>query len=130
MSAGLQSGSGTDRVKALVQAALLYADARAQLLQIEAQEAGQHLRSVIVALLLVIAAIAGAWLLLMPAAIFWLAERFQLPWTTLAFGIGALHLLVGGIAGMKLWRRLGRTRLFEESIQQLQNDRAWLTQQQ
>jgi uncharacterized membrane protein YqjE len=127
MSAEMQSSSSSDRLKSLVQAGLLYADARARLLQIEAQEAGVYVRRALVALVLLLCALAGTWLLLVPALIFWAAERFALPWTTLALGLGLLHLLVAVVMAARLWKLLGSTRLFEESIHQLQNDRAWLT---
>jgi uncharacterized membrane protein YqjE len=127
MAAPLQSPSGgTDRLKSLVHAGLRYADARAQLLQIEAQEAGQHVRSALLCVGLLIGSLVGAWLLILPACIYLASAHFQIPWHQLALGAGGLHLLVAVIALRRLWVRLGHTRLFEESIRQFQQDRAWL----
>ena len=127
MAAPLQSpSSGADRLKSLVQAGLRYADARAQLLQIEAQEAGQHLRSGLLCAGLLVGSLVGAWLLILPACIYLASEHYGLPWYQLALGAGAVHLLIALLALRRLWVRLGQTQLFEESIRQLQQDRAWL----
>jgi hypothetical protein len=127
MSAELQPpSSGTDRLKALVQASLRYAGARAQLLQIEAQEASVHLRSVIIGALFLAGTLAAAWLLIIPALIFLLASTFQISWIYLSLSLAALHLIAAGIVMKTLLKRLGSTRLFEESLNQFQTDRTWL----
>jgi hypothetical protein len=121
------SSSGTDRLKALVQAGLRYAAARAQLLHIEALEASVHMRAVMLLLAVVLCAFTGAWLLAVPALIYLAAQQFQISWVALALGCAALHLVVCFIALGLLWKRLSRTRLFAESLNQFQTDRTWLT---
>jgi uncharacterized membrane protein YqjE len=125
MSAELQP-PGSDRLRSLVHAGLRYLDARAQLAQIEAHEAGLYVRRALVLAALLAAGLAGAWLLMVPAVVVLIAEKLGMPWTHVALGSGGLHLILAIIVLRRLWSLLGRTRLFEESINQFHHDRAWL----
>ena len=71
------TASSTDRVRALVSVLLRYVAARGKLFQIEAQEAGTLLAGVAVLLVLGLGMLAGAWCLIMPAAVWYAAQRLH-----------------------------------------------------
>jgi uncharacterized membrane protein YqjE len=126
MADAVQPSAGRDSVRGVVQAALRYTEARGRLLQLEAQEAGTQVRQVGVSAVFAIGGLLGAWLLLMPVAVVGLAEVLKVSWLWVASGLGLLHLLIGGVAAVRVMKRLSQARYFEESLRQFQNDRAWL----
>ncbi len=121
-----EPASGLDRLRALLQALLLYVVARGQLFQIEAKEAGTQLVSIVIGAVVGVAALAGAWLLVVPAAIGFAVRHYDLPWEYVAGGVGAAHLLVAGLFLLRLRNRLRGLKLFEESLNQFERDRAWV----
>jgi heme/copper-type cytochrome/quinol oxidase subunit 3 len=84
------------------------------------------MRAAMLLLAVVLSAFTGAWLLAMPALIYWVSQQLQISWVYLALGFAALHIVVGLVALGRLWKRLSQTKLFAESINQFQTDRAWL----
>lgn len=116
----------SQRLRGLVQAGLAYAEARGKLLQIEAQEAGQVATQLGISAGLAGGALAGAWLLLMPAAVSLSAKYVNQPWEYCAAALGALHLLIGLILLLRVKARLPRVPLFEETLNQFQKDREWI----
>ncbi|MDB6139441.1 MAG: hypothetical protein JWO94_2513 [Verrucomicrobiaceae bacterium] len=118
--------SGLDRVRALIQALLLYIGARGKLFQIEAGEAGGKLAGVAIGAVVGLAALAGAWLLLVPAAIGFAVRRYDQPWEYVAGAVGGVHLLVAVIFLLRIRSRLRGLKLFEESLNQFERDRSWV----
>ncbi len=115
-------------LRGLAEAGLLYFEARSRLFQIEAQEAGTKAGRAVVLGLGALAFIAGAWLLLMPVAVWGLSQWLQVPWPYVAAGLGGAHLLAGGILGLLLRRACARLKPFEETINQFQRDREWIAE--
>lgn len=115
-----------DRVRGVVQAVLRYVAARGHLFQIEAQEAGSHLASAAIMAVIGLGMLGGAWLLLMPAAVWYAAQKLHQPWEYVAAGVGAAHLLIALILLLSLKKRLQRLKLFEESLNQFEKDRSWV----
>ena len=120
------TASSADRVRALVNVLLRYVAARGRLFQIEAQEAGVQLAAVTVVGVLGIGTLAGAWLLLIPAAIGFAARQLHQPWEYVAGAVGAVHLLFAMIFLLRLRALLRRLKLFEESLNQFERDRSWV----
>ena len=113
-------------LRGLAQAGLLYFEARSRLFQIEAQEAGHHLSRFIALGVIVLGLLGGAWLLLMPVLVWWLAEISGRSWHLVAGLLGAAHLLVAFFLAMKLKVAASQLKLFEETINQCQRDRECL----
>ncbi len=120
------TASGFDRLRELVQALLRYFAARGLLFQIEAKEAGTQLVAVVIGAIVGLAALAGAWLLIVPAAIGFAVRRYDQPWEYVAGGVGAAHLLVALIFLLRMRSRLRGLKLFEESLNQFERDRSWV----
>ena len=118
--------SNMDRVRGLAQALLRYVAVRGKLFQIEAQEAGGQLATVAIMGVIGLGALGGAWLLLIPAAISYIAGKWHQPWEYVAAGAGAAHLFVAMILLLGLKHRLQRLKLFEESLNQFEKDRTWV----
>lgn len=115
------------RLKSLLRALALYAEARGRLLQIEAQEAGVQFT-----MMLVLAAIGSGcllcgWLLVVPAFVWLVAEWQGWPWWKVALGAGGLHLFLGLIFLLVLRSKLSRLQVFDETFRQFQRDREWLS---
>lgn len=115
------------RLKALLRALALYAEARGRLLQIEAQEAGGKLTSLLFIAALLSGCLLSGWLLAMPAVVWLIAEAKQWPWPYVALGIAGLHFLLALIFTVILLTRLRRLKVFEETFHQFQRDREWLS---
>ena len=128
--------SGTDsRVRGLVQAVLRYIGARGKLFQIEAQEAGSHVSKVSVRGVIALGCLLVAWLLSIPAIVSLGAEYLKpyapwMRWEFMALILAGAHLFFGFIFLMDAKRRWGRVRLFEESLNQFEKDRAWVAHNQ
>ncbi len=116
-----------DHVRGLVNVLLRYVGARGKLFQIEFQEAGSKLVGILIAIVVGLGALAGAWLLLMPAAVWFIADWLHKPWAYVAAAAGGLHLLVALAALLWVRARLGGLKLFEESLNQFERDRSWVT---
>lgn len=114
------------RLRGLAEAGLLYFEARSRLFQIEAQEAGTKAGRAVVLGLGALGFLAGAWLLLMPVAVWGLSQWLKVPWPYVAAGLGGAHLLAGGILALMLRRTCARLKPFEETINQFQRDREWI----
>jgi uncharacterized membrane protein YqjE len=122
--------SSPSQIRGLAQASLLYLEARGKLFQIEAQEAGSNIGRVIVRAVVAFGLLAGAWLLIVPAGIMFAAEKTGKDWQHMALIVAAVHLVAGlGLAlhARSLFKRL---HLFDESINQFQRDREWVTRQE
>ena len=117
-------------LRGLLQAGLLYFEARARLFQIEAGEAGQNAGRLLVSAAAALACIAAAWLLLMPAIVWGVARLARCSWQAAAGVIGAVHLLAGFILVLRVKAMAARLKLFEESINQCRRDRECLRSSQ
>lgn len=104
----------------------LYAGARGRLLQIETQEASVQLAGLAIAFLLMAGAFAGAWLLFMPALIWWMSQQFHWSWHLVALAAAGIHLTSGALFAMVVRVKLARMRLYEETLRQFEQDRLWL----
>lgn len=128
--------AGTDsRVRGLVQAVLRYIGARGKLFQIEAQEAGSHVSKVSVRGVIALGCLMVAWLLSMPAIVSLGADYLKpyaswMRWEFLALILAGIHVFVGFIFVIAAKRRWNRVRLFEESLNQFEKDRAWVASNQ
>lgn len=116
-----------DHVRGLVNVLLRYVGARGKLFQIEFQEAGSKLVGIVIAIVIGLGALAGAWLLLMPALVWFIADWLHKPWAYVAAAAGGLHLLVAVIFFLTVRARLRGLKLFEESLNQFERDRSWVT---
>jgi len=115
------------RVKSLLRALALYAEARGRLLQIEAQEAGVKLTTMIVLASLAAGFLLCGWLLAVPALV-WLVSHTQgWPWWKVALGAAGGHLFFGFLILLRLRGLLRRLHVFEETFKQFQRDREWLS---
>jgi uncharacterized membrane protein YqjE len=115
------------RLKALLRALALYAEARGRLLQIETQEAGVKFSSVLVLAAVLSGFLLCGWLMAMPALIWLIAQSQGWPWPQVALSVAGLHLFFAFIALFKLLSRLRRLKVFEETFNQFQRDREWLS---
>jgi uncharacterized membrane protein YqjE len=116
-------------VRELLQSLVLYVEARLRLLQIESREAGSHLVGLVILVALCLGSLLGAWLIAMPALIWLIAHQSDWHWSRVALAAAAFHLLLGIILISVLKSRLHKLRLFEESLNQFQKDRAWIAPQ-
>lgn len=116
-----------DAAKAALDSGLDYARARGELAKIEAAEAAGKLRT--------ISALAGAggalllsgYVLLLFLACRWAADAwFGGDWRIPVAVIATAHILMGGILLIAARSRARRARLFNCSIQQLEQDQKWL----
>lgn len=115
------------RLKSLLQALTLYVGARGKLLQIEAKEAGIHLSVVLALTLIIVTCLIAAWFLAMPALIWLLARSQGWSWTNVALVAAGLHLVGATGFFFVLKKRLSHLKIFEESINQFQRDREWIS---
>lgn len=115
--------------KGITAALLRYVEARGQLAQVEAQEALFALVSSIVFGVLAAILALGAWILIVPAAIWLLCHKMNWPFEKALVIAGAIHLLFAGILLKGMFNRLKVTRWFTETLVQFSKDRAWLAQQ-
>ena len=114
------------RLKSLLQALALYIEARGRLVQIEAREAAASSVGALVVAVLMLGAILFGWLLALPALVWLLAKSQGWPWTHVALGAAAAHLLFAIILLFVLKARLRRFKAFEETCNQFKYDREWL----
>ena len=119
---------GSERARGLLQAAVTYLEARAQLFQIEAKEAASGFSRVASAGAIGGFAFAIAWLIAMPAAISLASAKFGVAWEYLALGVAGIHLFFGFIFLIVSRSRARGLKPFEESINQFKEDRTWLGQ--
>lgn len=115
------------RVKSLLRALALYAEARGRLLQIEAQEAGVKLSGLLIIGVIASGFLLFGWLLALPALVWLIAESQGWPWWRVCFGAAAAHLFLGLIFLFALKARLRRLQVFEETFRQFQRDRDWIS---
>ncbi len=115
------------RLKALLHALALYAEARGRLLQIETQEAGGKFSSILVLAAILSGFLLCGWLMAVPAVIWMIAQSQGWPWHLVALGVAGLHLFLAFIAFLRLLSRLRRLKVFEETFNQFQRDREWLS---
>jgi uncharacterized membrane protein YqjE len=115
------------RLKSLLRALALYAEARGRLLQIEAQEAGVQLTAMLVLAAIASGCLLCGWLLAVPALV-WIVSHMQgWPWWQVALAAAGLHLFFGLIFLLRLRTMLRRLQVFEETFKQFQRDREWLS---
>ncbi len=114
------------RVKSLLRALALYAEARGRLLQIEAQEAGVRLSAILILSVMLCGFLLFGWMLALPALVWLVAEWQGWPWWRVALGAAAAHLFFAFILVLSLKSRLRRLRVFEETFHQFQKDREWI----
>jgi hypothetical protein len=117
----------TSRARSVMNAAVTYAEARGQLLQIEAQEAVRQVGHAARAGLIGAAAVILGWLLIVPAGISLLSAKLGVRWEYLAFGVAVAHFLFGLGYLLASRRRSLALRPFQESINQFREDRAWIS---
>ncbi len=120
-------GSGeASGLRGLAQAGLLYFEARSRLFQIEAAEAGSRLSRLVVLAVAAATLTGAAWLLLMPALVWWLAGVTERSWQSIAAVLGTAHLIPAAILVLRLKITAARLKLFEETINQCRKDRECL----
>lgn len=107
-------------------AILKYLEGRGLLLSIEAREALQHVISLGIWLAVSVVAIFAGWLLLATTLVGGLIHWLGWSWLKATGVAGGMHILVALTAGLVMWRRLTTARWFEDSINELKKDRAWL----
>lgn len=110
----------------LLRSIALYIEARGRLLHIEGQEAGTRLAGMAGMFMFSLAALIIGWMLGAPALVWIISEKTGWPWTQVALGGAGIHLFLGLLLLAGLKARLRSFRLFEESFQQLRQDREWL----
>lgn len=115
------------RLKSLLRALALYAEARGRLLQIEAQEAGVKFTTMIVLAGMAAGFLFFAWMLAVPAIIWYLQYTQGWPWPKVALGAAGGHLFLGLLILLRLRALLRRLQVFEETFRQFQRDREWLS---
>ena len=115
--------------RGITDAGLKYAEARFQLLEIEAHEAVQTVAGAVVSGVVAAVLALGGWLLLVPALLWWLCRTQGWPVERTFVIAGVVHLFFAllFIRGMK--NGLSKSRWFAESINQFKRDRAWIAQQ-
>jgi len=117
-------------LRSLVGTLTLYAEARLRLVQIESKEAGARIVSLLFIAALGLGLTALGWLIALPALIWLISEKLAQPWYLVALVAAVLHLAFGFILLLTLKLKLGRLRLFEDSLNEFQKDREWLAPQQ
>ncbi|GEP46442.1 phage holin family protein [Brevifollis gellanilyticus] len=115
------------RLKSLLRALALYAEARGRLLQLEAQEAGVKFTMMIVLAALAAGLLLCGWLLAVPAIVWLISHTQGWPWWKVALGAAGAHLFLGLIFLLRLRSLLRRLQVFEETFKQFQRDREWLS---
>ena len=121
-----QASGPQSALLSLVGTLALYVEARLRLVQIESREAGVRLVSLALIAAIALGLTALGWLIAVPALIWLISEKLSQPWYLVALVAGALHLAVGFILLLTLKIKLGRLRLFEDTLNELQKDREWL----
>ncbi|SKB02276.1 Putative Holin-X, holin superfamily III [Prosthecobacter debontii] len=114
------------RVRSLLRALALYAEARGHLFQIEAREAGVKLSEILVLVAVLIGCLLFGWMLALPALVWVVAETQGLPWWKVALWTAGGHLLFAFIFFISLKVRLKKLRVFEETFHQFRRDREWI----
>ncbi|HEY1051099.1 MAG TPA: phage holin family protein [Prosthecobacter sp.] len=114
------------RVRSLLRALALYAEARGRLLQIEAQEAGVRLSEILIIAIILSGCFLCGWLLALPALVWLVADTQGWPWWKVALGTAGGHLFLALVLALTLKNRLKRLRVFEETFRQFQRDREWI----
>lgn len=120
------SPSGFQRLGGLFRAILRYVEARGELLQIEAQEAGEKAVVLVIAVAVAVTALILAWLLALPALVWIIADAGGWHWSSVSLVAAAIHLGICAIAFGVFRMRLKTLRVFEESLGQLKEDRKWI----
>lgn len=110
----------------LIQAGLSYVEARGQLLQIEAKEAATHVSRTATFGGMAAGALFVAWVLAMPALVSLVAKATESRWEYVALAAAAVHIVLGLLFFIVAKARSRSLRPFEESLNQLREDRAWL----
>ncbi len=116
----------TTRIGGLLKALLRYVEARGELLQLEAREAGSKSVLLVFALAVAIAAFVLAWLLALPALVWIIAAKGGWHWSAVSLSAAGVHLVVCLVALAVFRGRLRGLQIFEESLRQLQKDREWM----
>lgn len=124
--ASAQASGDASGLRGLMQAGILYFEARARLFQIEASEAGHLLSRLVVLAVLALALTGGAWLLLMPVIVWAVAHFAGCSWQVAAGVLGGLHLVIGALLVLRVKSAAARLKLFEETINQCRRDRECL----
>lgn len=114
------------RVRSLLRALALYVEARGRLLQIEAQEAGTKLITILVLAFLMSGFLLFGWMLALPALVWLIADSQGWELWRVALGAAGIHLFLGIIFLIGLKTRLQKLRVFEETFNQFLRDRETL----
>ncbi len=116
----------SSRLGSLIQAALRYIEARGELLQIEAAEAGSRSVGILVTIIVTITALVFGWLLALPALVWITAEKIGWHWSQVSLAMAGIHLLIFAVGFLVFRIKIKRLRIFEGSLGELQKDREWL----
>ena len=111
----------------LLRSIALYVEARGRLLHIEGQEAGTRVAGLVGMFIFSLVALIIGWMLAAPAIVWIIADKNGWHWTHVALAGAGIHLFLGLLLIIGLKSRLRSFRPFEESFQQLSQDREWLT---
>lgn len=117
---------GSGAAKNLIQAGLSYIEARGQLLQVEAKEAATHVSRMASLGGIAAGALFIAWGLAVPAGVSLIAKATESRWEYIALAAAGAHLLLAFVFLLIVKARSRSLRPFEESLNQLREDRAWL----
>jgi len=112
--------------RSLLQAGLGYIEARGQLLQVEAKEAAGQVSRIATYGSVGLFMVMMAWLIATPAGIVLAAEKFAMRWEHVALITAGAHVVLGAVFLIAVRIRSRALRPFEESLNQLKEDRAWL----
>lgn len=110
----------------MLHAALNYIEARGQLLQLEAKEAAAQAGRIAASGGIAAFFLMAAWLIALPSGIALAAEKAAIRWEYIALIAAGVHALIGLLFLAALRIRSRSLRPFQESLNQLREDRAWL----
>jgi membrane protein len=122
---GAEAGPPTWRHR-IVQPLLKYLEGRGLLASIEAKEALQSVVAILLGGLASIIVIFAGWLLLATALVGMLTHVLKWGWIAAAATTGGLHVVLAACLCAVTWRKFSVTVWFQETIQQLREDRIWL----
>ncbi len=121
-----QPSGANGSARNLLHAGLNYIEARGQLLQVEAKEAAAQAGRIAASGGIAAFFLSTAWLIALPAGIALAAEKAAMRWEYIALIAAGVHALIGLLFLAALRIRSRSLRPFQESLNQLREDRAWL----
>lgn len=121
-----QATASPSALRSLAGTLALYFEARLRLVQIESKEAGSRVVALLFLAVISLSLLALGWLIAIPALLWLIAEKLDQPWYLVALVAAVIHLFLGFILLLTLKLKLGKLRLFEDTLNELQKDRQWL----